>query len=453
MAAGDVTTGAGRPADGFLRKAVSRAGLSGLYDLTRRYGARAGIFLANFGFAKAAAYLGPLVLARLLTSDLYGAIEFSWSSGMLAATVLGLGVSSALPQLMLLRRPMPAADIMALFVAVPGGLALCLSLVLTIAGGSPAAVLVLNCIVLAIAQNHATAYARTTSHRNLAVWIENLATHAVVLVAVVAALLHAAAMPAVAGGTAAAAFLMTAGAAFVVHRSRAADFAARARTAIRLGLPLLIYGLCSTWVAVSGRFYVGATLGASELASYSVSFRLASALLIVHAILGTALFARLYRLPARQYDKYLCIYQALIAAVSVLMIVSYPSVLPWLRLQAIDARGQADSIAIFPIVLLHVFGWNAWATLEMRIARARRGGQAAWRTLLVFSVFGLLLGALFWMNALTLRTAAGLISAQVVAGVAVQLYVLWRRGMKMRRTGTALVLGAAAIMAAGWAMS
>jgi hypothetical protein len=64
----------------------------------------------------------------------------------------------------------------------------------------------------------------------------------------------------------------------------------------------------------------------------------------------------------------------------------------------------------------------------------------------------LLFGALFWMNDLSLRTAAWLVSAQVVAGVAVQLYVLWRRGMKMQRTGAALALGAAAIMAAGWAM-
>src|SRR5690242_20646120 len=116
MAAGDVTTGPDRPADDFLEKPAARAGFSGLYEFVRRYGARAGIFLANFGIAKAAAYLGPLVLARMLAPDLYGAIEFAWSSGMIGATVLALGVSSALPQLMLLRRAIPAADIMAAFV-------------------------------------------------------------------------------------------------------------------------------------------------------------------------------------------------------------------------------------------------------------------------------------------------------------------------------------------------
>ena len=69
MAAGDVTSGPERRPDGPMG-AAARGRLSGLHDLTRRYGARAGIFLASFALAKAAAYLGPLLLARMLAPQL-----------------------------------------------------------------------------------------------------------------------------------------------------------------------------------------------------------------------------------------------------------------------------------------------------------------------------------------------------------------------------------------------
>jgi hypothetical protein len=423
-----------------------------VHILAGRYGARAGIYLVNFGLAKAAAFLGPLLLARMLASDLYGGIEFSWSTGALAATVLSAGIPAALPQLLLLRRPIAATDIMAAAVALPGALGLGLILLLMPTGGAPAATLAVSCTILALAQLCASSYARTRSYRNWALWLESLATHVVVLAALLAGWREGASIGDVAFATACAAALLTLASALLALRFRAADFMARLRAAMRLGLPLLIYSLCSIWMVVSGRIYLGATLGAQDLAAFSVSFRIGSAILIVHAILATALFARLYRLHARQYDRYLGVYQALISAACIVLVLIYPTILDRLALRAIDPLEQTQAIGIFPIVMLQIFGWNAWATLEMRVARARRGLQASWRTLIVFALFAMLVAGLHWMNVLTLRGTAWLVAAQMAAGVAIQMYVLWRRGLKMPRTATSLALGAAAILAVGWAI-
>jgi O-antigen/teichoic acid export membrane protein len=417
-----------------------------------RYGARASIYLAHFGFAKAAAFLGPLLLARMLDPDLYGGIEFSWSTSALAATVLSAGIPAALPQLLLLRRPIAAMDIMAAAVLLPGAAALGLILLLALAGSPPAATLVVSCTVLALAQLCASSYSRTRSHRNSALWLEGLATHVVVLVALGAGWRGGASIRDIAAGTTCAAALLTVGSAVIVFRFRAADFIKRLRVAIRLGLPLLVYSLCSIWIVVSGRVYLGATLDAPDLAAYAVSFRIGSAVLIVQAILATALFARLYRLDARRYDRYLGAYLILIAMLGVLLVLLYPLILDRLALHAIDQHGRSESISIFPIVMLQIFGWNAWALLELRVARARRGAQAAWRTLPIFALFALLIAGLFWMNELTLRGTAWLVAAQMAAGVAVQLYVLWRRGLKMSLTASSLSVGAIGILAVGWAI-
>src|SRR5262245_19678632 len=94
------------------------------FGLLREYGLRAGLFLANFGAAKAAAYFGPLLLARLLEPSVYGHIEFAWSVAVFAVAVLGGGILAALPQLSLLRRRTPVADIVAAAVVAPGAVAI-----------------------------------------------------------------------------------------------------------------------------------------------------------------------------------------------------------------------------------------------------------------------------------------------------------------------------------------
>jgi hypothetical protein len=274
----------------------------------------------------------------------------------------------------------------------------------------------------------------------------------VVLATLVVAWLGEASIRNVAAGTTCAAALLTLGSTVIAFRFRAADFVERLRAAIRLGLPLLVYSLCSIWIVVCGRVYLGATLGAPDLAAYSVSFRIGSLIFIVHAILATALFARLYRMHARQYDRYLCVYQSLISVLCIILVLGYPLILDRLALRAVGAAGQAAAISVFPIVMLQIYGWHAWAMLEFRVGRARRGLQAAWRTLLVFALFATLISGLYWMNALTLRGTAWLVAVQMAAGVVIQLYVLWRRGLKMPLTAGSMAAGAGAILAVGWAI-
>ena len=400
-----------------LDQAVARTPSTGrLYDavhvLARRYGLRAGVYLANFGVAKAAAFLGPLLLARMLASGLYGDIELSWSTGNVAATVLTLGIPSALPQLLLLRRPVPAADLIAAAIAGLSVLALVLILILAAAGAPASAVLIVSCAALAVGQTCLSAYSRTRSHRNAAVWLDGLATHVVAVAVLVLSMQGAVSLRGTTVVTTVAVVLLAIGSCVAIWRFRAADFTARLRTAVRLGLPLLLYSLCSIWVVISGRIYIGAILGAQDLAAYSVSFRVGSAIFLFHAIQATALFPHLYRMHTRRYDRYLAIYLLLIALLCIVLMLLYPLILDWLALRAVDATVRSQTISVFPIVMLQIFGWATWALLELRVSRARRGAQAAWRTLAVFALFGMLIAGLGWMNALSLQNAAWLATAR-----------------------------------------
>jgi hypothetical protein len=89
--------------------------------------------------------------------------------------------------------------------------------------------------------------------------------------------------------------------------------------------------------------------------------------------------------------------------------------------------------------------------MTRRCARSEAQLERA-RTLLLSALFAMLVAGLYWMKALTLRGTAWRVAAQIAAGVAIQLYVLWRCGLKMPMTGSSLAAGAVAILAVGWAI-
>jgi hypothetical protein len=309
---------------------------------------------------------------------------------------------------------------------------------------------VLSACVLALAQVTLSSYSRTFSHRNLALWFEGLSIFGMTIVALCVALAGLTGLMPLGIVSTAFAVILVAIALILFARFRQADLRIRLRSAARLGLPLLAFTLSSIWAAVSGRIYIGAFLRIEDLSVYSVDFRVASALLIVHGIVATGLFARLYRMTSRSYDRFLSVYLAAIAVVAVVMIAAFPLLVGAFRFRSISTDSLPAAVGLFPIVMLQVYAWGAWASLELRLARTRRSAPAAQRATVLMAAIAVVLVGLGFQGFLTLRLCAILVTLQMLGGVAIQLRTLWRRGAKMPRATAAIAFGAILIGLCGW---
>jgi O-antigen/teichoic acid export membrane protein len=233
-------------------------------------------------------------------------------------------------------------------------------------------------------------------------------------------------------------------------RQRQSGLAGRLQCAIRLGLPLLAFTLASIWASVSGRIFIGGFLSIESLSIYSVDFRLASVMLVVHGIVATGLFARLYRMPSRPYDRFLSIYLAALAILAVAMMAVFPFVIGHIHFRSVTADEIPAALNLFPIVVLQVYAWGAWASLEVRLARTRRSAPAARRSIVLMGLVAALCAGLGAQGLLSLRLCAILVALQMLGGVGIQLYTLWYRGAKMPRTIAAIGFGIVLITAGIW---
>ncbi len=415
----------------------------------RRYGLQAAIFLANFGISKSLSFVGPLVLAALLAPDVYGSIELAVSIAIIGAMVLGLGIPLAVPQLSLLRRQVAVIDLLALITAASGAVLLFAAAVLY-AGSSATGSLICLASIVAVGQGVLTVYFRTFSWRNCAVWASSLALITALAVGVLSHLFASPDIPTINVGYSVAGLAITLIALVVARRSRAPNISGRLRLAVRTGLPMMAYALATVWLAVSGRVLIGSLLSTHAVALYAFDFRIASLVLIVHGVLATGLFSRMYTMRTRPYDRFASAYLLCVAALCLALVIAYPFVLPHLPTRAIEPAQRGLAIAIFPVVALQIFALNVAASLELRLNRARLAhkGSIAVGTVAVLAFSGMLL--LHTAELLTLPLATYILSGQMIAVVATQLFLLARKGLVMPRTSAACAVSFCVLSAAAF---
>jgi O-antigen/teichoic acid export membrane protein len=403
--------------------------------------------------AKGVAFVIPLFLAGFLEPQVYGSIEFAWSTATILASVIAAGIPAALPQLVLLRRTVHLEDILAGSVAVLGAGALLIVGVASVFHGPVIGLFISALTVVALAQGNLGAYARTYSFRGSAQWIDGLGFYLVFLVALGVVPFGPVTVGALTTGTSLVAGLITLLAAALAAKTWQPEMWERGKLAVRTGVPMLANSLCSIWSSVCPRVYLGAVLGAQPVAVYSVGFRVAAVTLGVQSVLATGLFVRLYGMRTRQYDRFISAYLLLMAMVCCIMIVAFPYLLNLVSLRAIGADHKPDAVAIFPIVTLHIFAWLTWGWLEFRVSRARRAGRSAFQISLMMIAVLALIGGLNYFGYATLRSVLWSIVVQMIAGVLIQLRVLWKRGIRLRRTAGAFAFGMTAILLLGWKMT
>lgn len=412
--------------------------------LARDKGVVIAVFLANFTLARGAAYFGPLILAALLTAGDYGAVEVALALALILASVIGLGVSNALPQMSLLRRATPLQDVLA------GQLALC-GIALTASGlvlhvmGHDLPALVAAMTVTALLQSNLGHYLRTFSHRNLAVWIDGIAMLLALALTIVLWSAGRAEQPWLASRMLAAAAAITAAAGWIAWGSRQPKITARAMQAASIGMPLMVYGFSTQWLAFSGRILGGGLLSLEAVALYALCLRLSSMILAAHHAMMIALFSQIFTIRTRRFDRLFASYIAVQIAISIMLAHALPAALHLVPTNAIPDSALESARALLPTLTLTVFAMLVSAPLETRISRARLAWPATIANLLLAAAGAATSLALARHGTLSVSGLAAIVAVQWILVVAAQIAILWRRGLVMWRVAAVASAGVLAI--------
>ena len=335
-------------------------------------------YIGSFGAAKLLAYVIPLILAVLMPSADYVAVEYALTIGSIGGMLLGLGLPSAIPQFALyMRPPVPLTDLAGLQAATLGGGMAVLGFIGAILGVSLHWTLIPLMICTYIFQYAGYQYALTKTQPSVAVWISNL-TLMIVFFSIGAGWVVAT----VAGTSlmfAATIFLgaLTLIAAGVVGasawRSLAPQPLKRLRQALSFGVPVAFNGMVATWSVSAIRVYAEWELPKGQAAALLFDFRLASILITAHVLISTAVFKQLYVIEAKRLDRLLSVYA--IAAMFVVLFFNFAMDFgPVQRL--LEAVGERSTgFACF--VTLFVFLWSITAFVDVLINRSGKAMRAA----------------------------------------------------------------------------
>lgn len=355
--------------------------------------ARTIFFLGNFGLSKVAIYAIPLLIAAVAPADVYGAIEFGWAFALLAVAVIFGAPLSGLNQRYLVQKDRRVSDELALIAIVGGTLALLLWTGAETFGARPEWAVALASLGVATLHNIASTLFRMRGDRTLTAWFDGTAT---IVAALIVGALWLTQPTMTVHGLGVAYALTAAGIAagglalfLWLHEAGLIDRIARSWT---VGLPMLAGGILAMWLGVGGRMIVG-FVDASEVATYSVMFRVAGLALGIHQLAITALFARLYAARTREADRLLLPFLAGVGALTALIALAAPPLVHIVGFEALENGGEPLFRKALPIVCVQVFFWIAFAMLQLRVNRSGLAGRAVW--------------PIFWVTILGTATIVG----------------------------------------------
>jgi hypothetical protein len=230
----------------------------------------------------------------------------------------------------------------------------------------------------------------------------------------------------------------------IARRDLAPHFIRRMREAATIGLPMVGASLVGAWMVSSGRIYMGLFMSQEDVYAYAFTFRVASLLVLLHAVVVTAFAAQLYKMPTRRFDPIGAMLVGALAIGALLLILVAPERLAigWFSPAKAALLTARPALAL---VAAQVFFWVASATAEMRVSRARGAGASMQLNLIVSLCVGaaLLLWRHYGQIGFGGLTAAVL--AQQTAGCAAQYASLIQRGVTPRKTVFVTFIGGAVV--------
>ncbi len=397
-----------------------------------------GLFLASYGGARGLAFLGVLLLPRLLSADLYGGVELALSVAGLLGNAVGLGVPQATARLRLLLGHERVTDLLALAFLLSATPLVLASMAAAVA--TPLWIVPLTLVFAAIygAQYNLSFWARAEGQKFISTWVDN---GTLVLIGIGAGLLTVLQitpdMSASLYGLWAIAFLLVMGGAITLHRFRIPGLWINWRKAMREGLPLLATGLVLAAFVAAPRLLAGRFLSLADVGALALAARLCLLLLIVYQLLMTWNFRNFYIWPADRCDKVLSAILIGLAGLGCLVMLVWPLVASVIAPDFPDLSRLTVGLVAGQTVL-----WAALALFENSLGRQGLGMKAA-PTLLLVGLFawGVIELVMLFVPVTSHRIALAGIGL-MAAGVTVQWGLLYRSGMCLPRSGAALASAA-----------
>jgi len=399
----------------------------------------------SFGTAKAMTFFAALMLPRLVDQSTYGVLELAMTIGIFGSTILGLNIHTAVFRLHLVDKEPHAQTILAgqcFYLAVLGLVTAGFGV---LAGGEAVYVLCTAILGLFAIQLYASTYAYMRGLVLLIGWVDGLPMLTIVVSAIILSLMGNAAPLQFAWTVVAIALVATAVSATTLLSASGHELRDLAMRAVKFGGSVTLYSLTTLAISSSSRLAIAQVLSIADVASFSLSLRLALILFFFHQFLGAIFFAQLYQLEGAVVGRIMTVWIVLLSAVATLFAVSVRVLSPWL---VVGTQVPAEAIAsILPAVTVQVVLWILNGNLEMFINReflSRRAASVLGGLLSVAVGVGCLMHA---TDHLSLRAVIHVYIGLMLASLVMQMWLLSGKGFQFGRCYIVLPIVATPLLA------
>jgi hypothetical protein len=393
------------------------------------------IFLVVFVGVKAGALLGVLWLARVADPAVYAAVELGIGVGLIVAGVASLGVPGAVTRLALVGGEERVSDYLSFTsasIALPASV---IALGAGLAFGWNASItLVVACCALTAVQTIGTTYARIRARPLLNSMLDPLATLVILAVALGLWVIGSLNQTALSVALTVIAWLLASASVIAFVRVKRDKFGEAIRRVLVLGLPILALSGVAMIVGAGLRPLLAIRFDLEALALYALCFRLCAPALLVHQVLNTGVFARLYRASDRSFDLVLLGSMIVNCTVVLVLWLLIPSMIASLFPQY--AGNLMMTRGLFAAVGAQVVLWLAVSLLEMKMGRHELAGQAAAAGYAIFAAYVV---AIYASALDTLRDAVVFFAASLLALALAKCAIAWKAGVRLPLTAVGAV--------------
>lgn len=386
---------------------------------------------SGFVGAKAMVFLAPLFVLRTVGVHDYGVLEYALAWGTPLAVLFCLGAGGALPFFLLKRGRSRYIDVFRLY-GMAAGLAIIPAAMLLLFHviAFPVYLAALITIIFVLQTIYASAH-RAFGSPAMSSLAES-GNYVLILVFVVVAFLarRPVTLPAIA-------IILTIYAGFLSGHSFAhfnwsvswRHHWLRTKKVLGFGFPLIATGLLTAVLTSSGRLLAGHFFSMDAVGVYSFFLRISSAVILIHQLMNTLIFPRVYRSDDRALDKYFSSLMGTIFVVSLCEFFLSPLIMgPFLPLLR---NVHGENRRIFFVFSFQMIFWAGIAMLEIVINRENTAKHFVG---VLFGSACLLVAAISTLHALNMLTLLRLcqlnMSCIFVCFLA-QTMLLRRRGVRL----------------------
>jgi len=421
---------AATPVEAFTRKSEGFGTVPAGAKLLTRFGSGAMAFAA----AKATVFFLPLMLARSWNLRDYGLFEYSLAWGTLLAVPLGVGLGGAIPYFLLQRAKPRYLAAFQLHALLTGAVLVLLTISYEVFGFPIPAYLVLFIAGVSVIQGIISTLYKVWDSPERASVVES---------GIYAALFLVAAPLAVVGRSLnfrllfvtlnlyAFLLLIVSLKGFWPVRHWRHRFA-RYGHAIRFGFPVVLTSACIVFLAASTRLLAGKFLSVEQVGVYSFYYRLTVPVILVHNLLTTIYFRKLYQSEERSLDTYFSSILLAVFTLGVFLFLTVPAIGRGYFTLLRNLNGE--HLAVYWVLVVQMVFWTAVAQSE---AILYRQDQATRFSLVLLGTIGILLGGSFLLKFAGRLTLLRLSQVQMVClflTVLGQICLLRRSGVRLVKT-------------------